>query len=483
MVSIYDLNHRKSVLFILYTTSCMIQGYLHFFEGKCKKAQIFCPKWWAKPNFLLTIKKSKDIIGMYIQGGQIKINVREKEKERCELLMLSMEMLQDAKKVLEGIARQTPLFHSTYINPDADVYIKCENMQVTGSFKLRGAYFKTSSLSEEDAQKGVIACSAGNHAQGVALAAQKRGIPAVICMPESAPLAKVEATKSYGAEVVLVQGVYDDAAAKAIELQKEKGYTFLHPFDDEYVIAGQGTVGMEIMEQLEDAEVVLVPIGGGGLISGVAYAIKQMNPKCKVYGVQAEGAPSMKNSIEEGKIGKLSDVSTMADGIAVKQPGDLTFEMCQKYVDGIVTVSEVEIAQAILLLMEKHKMVAEGAGAVSVAAAMQNKVDLKGKKTVCVISGGNVDVNILDRILDKALQAQGRLTKLSVVLMDKPGELTQLLHAIAETGANIFSVNHDRMVKDIAVSKCIVDILAETRNKAHSEELIQSLKKDGYILQ
>ena len=360
---------------------------------------------------------------------------------------------------------------------------QCENMQVTGSFKLRGAYFKTSSLAEEEAKKGVIACSAGNHAQGVALAAQKRGIPAVICMPESAPLAKVEATKSYGAEVVLVPGVYDDAAAKAVELQGEKGYTFLHPFNDEYVIAGQGTVGMEIMEQVEDAEVVLVPIGGGGLISGVAYAVKQLNPSCKVYGVQAEGAPSMKKSLEEGKIGKLADVSTMADGIAVKQPGDLTFEMCRKYVDGVITVSEEEIAQAILLLMEKHKMVAEGAGAVSVAAAMQNKVDIKGKKVVCVISGGNVDVNILDRILDKALQAQGRLTKFSVIMMDKPGELTQLLHAIAETGANIFSVNHDRMVKDIAVSKCIVDVVVETRNKEHSEELLNTLKKDGYIIQ
>ena len=377
--------------------------------------------------------------------------------------MLTMEMLQEAKKVLDGVARKTPVFQSTYINPDADVYIKCENMQVTGSFKLRGAYFKTASLTDEEAQKGVIACSAGNHAQGVALAAQKKGIPAVICMPESAPMAKVEATRSYGAEVVLVPGVYDDAAAKATQLQQEKGYTFLHPFNDEYVMAGQGTVGLEIMEQVKDAEVVLVPIGGGGLIGGVAFAVKQINPNCKVYGVQAAGAPSMQNALKVGKTEALASVSTMADGIAVKQPGDLTFAMCQKYVDGVVTVTEDEIASA-----------------VSVAAAMYNKVDIKGKKAVCVISGGNVDVNVLDRIIDKALQANGRITKLSVMVMDKPGQLTQLLTAIAETGANIFSVNHDRMVQDIAVSTCIVDIVAETRNKEHSEQMIEEIKAKGF---
>lgn len=396
--------------------------------------------------------------------------------------MLTMEMLQNAREVLNGVARKTPLFASSYINPDADVYIKCENMQVTGSFKLRGAYFKTASLTEEEAKKGVIACSAGNHAQGVALAAQKKGIPAVICMPEAAPLAKVEATRGYGAEVVLVPGVYDDAAAKAKELQAEKGYTFLHPFNDEYVMAGQGTVGLEIMDEVADAEVVLVPIGGGGLISGVAFAIKQINPNCKVYGVQAAGAPSMLNSIRDGKIETLASVSTMADGIAVKQPGDMTFAMCQKYVDGIVTVTEDEIATAILLLIEKHKMVAEGAGAVSVAAAMHNKVDIKGKKTVCVISGGNVDVNILDRIIDKALQANGKIAKLSVMMMDKPGQLTQLLTAIAEVGANILNVNHDRMVQDIAVSTCIVDIVAETRNKEHSEKMMEAIKAKGFQL-
>lgn len=397
--------------------------------------------------------------------------------------MLSLEMIQEAKKVLNGVATVTPLFQSKFINPDADVYIKCENMQVTGSFKLRGAYYKTVNLTEEEAKHGVVACSAGNHAQGVALAAQRKGIPAVICMPAGAPLAKVEATRSYGAEVVLVPGVYDDAAAKASELQKEKGYTFLHPFNDEYVMAGQGTVGIEILERLADAEVVLVPIGGGGLISGVACAIKSLKPDCKVYGVQAAGAPSMLNSIRDGKIETLREVSTVADGIAVKQPGTLTFEMCQKYVDGIVTVTEDEIASAILLLLEKHKMVAEGAGAVSVAAAMHNKVDIKGRKTVCLISGGNVDINILDRIIDKGLQVNGRLTKFAVTMMDKPGELTQLLQVIAEAGANIFNVSHDRLVQNIAVGKCVVDVTVETRNKAHSEDLIRALETKGYDVQ
>lgn len=394
--------------------------------------------------------------------------------------MLSLKMIQNAKEVLNGIATETPLFQSKFINPDADVYIKCENMQVTGSFKLRGAYYKTANLTEEEAMHGVVACSAGNHAQGVALAAKKKGIQAVICMPAGAPLAKVEATKSYGAEVVLVPGVYDDAAAKAAELKEEKGYTFLHPFNDDYVMAGQGTIGLEILEHLEDVEVVLVPIGGGGLISGVACAIKELKPECKVYGVQAEGAPSMFNSIRDGKIETLAEVNTVADGIAVKQPGDKTFEMCQKYVDGVVTVSEEEIASAILMLLEKHKMVAEGAGAVSVAAAMYNKADIQGKKTVCIISGGNVDINILDRIIDKGLQVNGRLTKFSVTMMDKPGQLTQMLQIIAEAGANIFNVNHDRMVRNIAVGKCVVDVTVETRNKNHCEELIEKLVSKGY---
>ena len=394
--------------------------------------------------------------------------------------MLTIEMIRDAQKELETVARVTPMFQSNFINPSADVSIKCENMQVTGSFKLRGAYYKTVNLTEEEAAHGVVACSAGNHAQGVALAAKKKGIPAIICMPAGAPLAKVEATKSYGAEVVLVPGVYDDAANKAAQLQQEKGYTFLHPFNDEHVIAGQGTVGLEILEKMEDVDVVLVPIGGGGLISGVAMAIKSIKPTCLVYGVQAEGAPSMLQSIAHGQIETLAEVNTMADGIAVKQPGTLTYELCKKYVDGIVTVSEEEIASAILLLIEKHKMVAEGAGAVSVAAAMYNKVPIHGKKVVCLVSGGNVDINILDRIIDKGLQVNGRLTKFSVTMMDKPGQLLGMLQVIADSGANVFNISHDRIVEGVAVGRCIVDITMETRDKAHSQEALQALRSMGY---
>lgn len=396
--------------------------------------------------------------------------------------MLTLEMIQDAKKTLEGVARKTPLYDSAFINPNANVHIKCENMQLTGSFKLRGAYVKTASLTEEEAAKGVIACSAGNHAQGVALSAQKKGIKATICMPAGAPLAKVEATKSYGAEVVLVPGVYDDAAAKAVELQKEFGYTFLHPFNDDYVMAGQGTIALEILEQLPTADVVLVPIGGGGLISGVACAIKSLKPDCKVYGVQAAGAPSMKQSLQHKKIEKLASVATMADGIAVKEPGDLTFEACTKYVDGVVTVTEDEIASAILLLLEKHKMVAEGAGAVSVAAAMTNKVDIAGKNVVCVISGGNVDVNVLDRIIDKGLQHNGRIAEFSVTMADKPGQLIQMMKVISETGVNILEVSHDRRAKGVAVSNVVVNVAVETRNKAHYEEMVAALNANGYMI-
>jgi len=394
--------------------------------------------------------------------------------------MLSLAMVKEAAEILKDVARVTPLYPSKGINKKADVYIKCENTQVTGSFKLRGAYYKISQLTEEEAKKGIIACSAGNHAQGVALAAQKRGISAIICMPEGAPLSKVEATESYGAEVMLCKGVYDDAYAKAVELKEANDYTFIHPFNDELVMAGQGTVGLEIMEKLPDADIVFVPVGGGGLISGIAYTIKQINPNCKIYGVQAEGAPSMYQSLREGKITKLSNVATMADGIAVKQPGDKTFEMVQNYVDGVVTVTEDEIATAILALIEDHKLVAEGAGAVSVAAAMYDKVAIAGKKVVCVISGGNIDVNMLSRIIDKALQKTGRLLSFKVEVEDKPGALTRLLGLIAESGANLFNVIHDRTEQEISVGKCLVDLVVETRNSSHSQKMLETLAENGY---
>ncbi|MDD5944348.1 MAG: threonine ammonia-lyase [Clostridia bacterium] len=392
--------------------------------------------------------------------------------------MVTLEMIFQAQRVLKDTATVTPVIKADKIGEN--LYLKSENFQLTGSFKLRGAYYKIATLTAEEAQKGVIACSAGNHAQGVALSAAKRGIKSVICMPAGAPISKVEATKSYGGEVVLVPGVYDDAAKKAEELMKSEGYTFVHPFNDEKVIAGQGTIGLEIMQQLPDVEVVYVPIGGGGLISGVSYALKALNPECIVVGVQAAGAPGMYESLKEGKVIELDKVSTIADGIAVKKPGDITFEMCQKYVDKVVTVSEEEISTAILTLMEKQKTVAEGAGASALAAAMFDKAGLKGKKSVCIISGGNIDVNILSRIITQGLNKTGRIANIETKVIDKPGELISLLQVIAQTGANILSINHEREDLRSEVDSCVVTMVLETRNTAHVKEIKELLMSKGY---
>lgn len=392
--------------------------------------------------------------------------------------MVTLEALWEAKNRLRGVARVTPLVAAHQLGEK--VFIKAENLQMTGSFKLRGAYNKIVSLTEEEKEKGVIACSAGNHAQGVAYSATKNRIRSVICIPAGAPLSKVEATKKYGGEVVLVPGVYDDAYAKARQLQEEFGYTFLHPFDDEKVIAGQGTIGLEILEQLPEVEAVVVPIGGGGLISGVAAAVKMLKPGCKVYGVQAAGAPGMLESVRKGEVTELASVSTIADGIAVKKPGVLTFEACMKYVDEIVTVSEDEIATAILALMETHKSVAEGAGATSVAAAMFGKVDVKNKNTVCVVSGGNIDVNILSRVITKGLTKTGRILEISTLVQDKPGQLLKLLELVSEAGVNIISINHERENERSQVGSCVVKMVLETRNTEHCEELERSLETHGY---
>lgn len=395
--------------------------------------------------------------------------------------MVTLELLKDAQKILKDTARYTPLISAPKLGEN--VSIKAENLQLTGSFKLRGAYYKISTLTAEEKAKGVIACSAGNHAQGVALSATRNGIKSVICMPAGAPMQKVEATKGFGGEVVLVPGVYDDAAAKAEELVKTEGYTFAHPFDDEKVIAGQGTIGLEILEQNPDVEAVFVPIGGGGLISGVACAIKMLKPDCKVYGVQAAGAPSMYDSINEGKIIGLDSVATIADGIAVKKPGNITFEMCRKYVDKIVTVSEDEIATAILTLMETQKTVAEGAGATSVAAVLFDKVpEAKGKNTVCIVSGGNIDVTTLSRVITKGLQKTGRITEVVTKVVDKPGQLANLLQIVASTGANIVNIEHHREDAKSEVNSTIVSLTLETRNPQHSEELCAALKENGYQL-
>ena len=392
---------------------------------------------------------------------------------------LNMQEAYRASYVLKPIIRETLLIPSSKVREGAQIFIKPENLQVTGSFKVRGASYMVSQLSEEEKERGVIACSAGNHAQGVALSAQKYGIPSIICLPEGAPISKVEATRSYGAEICLVPGVYDDAYNRALQLKEERGMTFVHPFNNPLVIAGQGTIGVEILNELPGVDVIIVPIGGGGLIGGIAYVAKQLNPNIKVYGVQAKGAPSMLESIEHGHIERLSAVSTIADGIAVKEPGDLTYNLCQKYVDGIVTVSDDEVCAAILLLLEQHKMIAEGAGAVSVAAAMFCNLPLEGKKTVCVVSGGNIDVTTLNRIINRGLQKGGRLCTFSIEIDDKPGQLVKISSLIASLGANIISVLHERTNTFINVNSCVLRVSMETRDQYHIDAIRNALLTEG----
>ena len=396
--------------------------------------------------------------------------------------MITLDSIYRASFALKDIIRRTDLIYAPQINPESQIYLKPENLQYTGSFKLRGACYKIACLTEEEKKKGVIACSAGNHAQGVALGATKNGIDSLICLPAGAPISKVEATKRYGAKVCLVPGVYDDAYQKALELKEEKGYTFIHPFDDECVIAGQGTIGLELLNQLPDVEAVIVPIGGGGLISGVAYALKSLKPDVKVYGVQAQGAASMLRSIEKAHRECLPSVSTVADGIAVKEPGEHTFEICSKYVDGIVTVTEDEICAAILALMEQQKLIAEGAGAVAVAAAMFNKVPVAGKKTICVVSGGNIDVTILSRVINRGLDMSGRTYTVTLDLHDKPGELKGVAEIIANLGGNIISVLHERNNNTSNVTACFLRLVMETRNAEHIELIRSALQEAGYSI-
>ncbi len=395
--------------------------------------------------------------------------------------MLTLDRVYKAKRVLGEVIRETDMILAKNICDGTDVYLKTENLQVTGSFKIRGSYFKISQLSDEEKKNGVIACSAGNHAQGVALAATKNGIKSLICLPDGAPISKVEATKKYGAEVCMVKGVYDDAYQKALDLKEEKGYSFIHPFDDPDVIAGQGTIGLEILDQLPDADVVVVPIGGGGLIAGVAYTIKQINPNCKVYGVQAAGAPSMVTSVDDGKIETLDKVQTIADGIAVKTPGNLTFDLVNKYVDGIYTVTDDEIALAILTLLEQQKLISEGAGAVPVAAVMNGKIpDINGKKVCCLVSGGNIDVTILSRVIERGLKMGGRTADITIALSDKPGQLMGVSQIIADLGANVVSVNYDSTDLDMNITDCYLKIGVETRDYNHIVQIKAALRQAGF---
>ncbi len=393
--------------------------------------------------------------------------------------MLSLDKVFNAQLILKNIIRETDVVRAYGIAPECELFLKPENLQITGSFKVRGSAYKIAMLTKEERKKGVIACSAGNHAQGVALAATKNGIKSLICLPDSAPISKVEATKGFGAEVCLVEGVYDDAYKKALELRDSEGYTFVHPFDDENVIAGQGTIALEIFHDLDNIDAIIVPVGGGGLISGIAYTVKQIRPSVKVYGVQAAGAPSMFNSIKDGKIECLDSVSTIADGIAVKQPGENTYDLVSKYVDDIALVSDDEVASAILALIEKQKMIAEGAGAVSVAAAMFDKFKLKGKRVVSIVSGGNIDVTSLSRVIDRGLRKSGRSTGLLIELIDKPGQLKEIARIIADCGGNVTGVQYVKGNTE-SINGCYLRIEMETRDWDHVNLITQSLQNEGF---
>ncbi len=393
--------------------------------------------------------------------------------------MLSLDKVFNAQTVLKSIIRETNLVRAYGLAPDCELFLKPENLQITGSFKVRGSAYKIAMLSDEEKEKGVIACSAGNHAQGVALAATKNGIKSLICLPDSAPISKVEATKGYGADVCLVEGCYDDAYQKALELRDSEGYTFVHPFDDENVIAGQGTIALEILNELDNIDAIIVPVGGGGLISGIAYTAKQIRPSIKIYGVQAAGAPSMYNSVKNGGIECLPSVSTIADGIAVKKPGENTYGLVSEYVDEIALVTDDEVSSAILALIEKQKMIAEGAGAAAVAAVMSGKFDLRGKRAAAIVSGGNIDVTSLSRVIDRGLRNSGRSSSLLIELIDKPGQLKEISRIIADCGGNVTGVHYEKG-NTKSVNGCFLRIEMETRDFRHVNLITKTLRDEKF---
>lgn len=398
------------------------------------------------------------------------------------MLEVTLDKIKEARKCLENVAYKTGLVHNTTISEMSSncVFLKMENLQKTGSFKLRGAFNRIAHLSKEARKRGVITSSAGNHAQGVAMGATAYGIKSTVVMPCHAPLSKVSATKSYGANVILYGSVYDEAFTEASRIQNETGAVFIHPFDDPYVIAGQGTIGLEIIEDLPDVDIIVVPIGGGGLVSGIAVAVKHLMPQIKIIGVQTENMPSMARSVENGRATTIEGVPTIADGIAVKTPGRLTFEIVHKYVDEIITVDEDETANAILLLSERAKVISEGAGAVSVAAVLNKMREYNNKKIVAVISGGNIDVNMLARIIDKGLVKSGRKIFIDTLIPDRPGTLWRLLNIIAETGANVLSVTHNRSTRDVAIRYAKVELELETFDEVHVEKIKTILAQNNY---
>lgn len=396
--------------------------------------------------------------------------------------MLRLFNFMEARERLGTVINKTKIIHSDVFSCESgnDVYIKPENLQRTGSFKLRGAYNKMMKLSDEEKGKGVIASSAGNHAQGVAYAAQKLGIKAVIVMPKDAPLIKVEATRKYGAEVVLYGEAYDDAYRKACELQEEEGYVFVHPFDDEDVIEGQGSIALEILEEIPDVDIILVPIGGGGLISGIASVAKQMNSNIKIIGVEPEGAASATAAINSGKALEIQECNTIADGTAVKKIGDLTYEYISKYVDEIITVSDYELMESFFILVEKHKLIVENSGILAVAAVKKLKV--KNKKVVSILSGGNIDVLTISSMINKGLVARGRVFKFSVYLPDKPGQLVKVSQILAELNANVVRLDHNQFINLDRFHDVELQVTVETNGEEHIQRITEEMLKNGFSI-
>ncbi|MEJ1994231.1 MAG: threonine ammonia-lyase [Limibacillus sp.] len=395
-------------------------------------------------------------------------------------MTVSLEDIKDAAKVIEGQVLRTPSIQAARLSEDLgfDLVLKLENLQTTGSFKERGAVNKLSSLTDEQRKTGVIAMSAGNHAQGVAYHAMRMGIPATIVMPDFAPITKVERTRSFGAQVVLTGETLDASAVAAREIAKEKNLTFVHPYDDELIVAGQGTIGMEMLEDHPDLEVIVVPIGGGGIISGIATAVKAIKPDIKVYGVETEFYPSMYQALHN--LTPNSGGQTLADGIAVKNPGQITRAIIKELVEEIILVDETAIETAIAALAEKQKLVAEGAGAAGLAALLAHPQRFKGKKVGTVICGGNIDVRILAGVLTRGLVRDGRMVRLRIDISDRPGVLGKLADIIGRSGGNIIEVFHQRLFQDVPVRNAEIDIIVETRNADHVKEIVDGLQAQGF---
>ena len=395
---------------------------------------------------------------------------------------MTFDMIVEARNNLKGIIKETDFVYAESLSEKtgAEIYLKLENLQKSGSFKIRGAYNKILNLSEEEKRCGVVASSAGNHAQGVAISATKLGIKSTIVMPKSAPFAKISSTRNYGGEVVLEGAIYDDAYQKALEIKEETGATFVHPFNDPYVIAGQGTIGLEILEKHPDLEVIFVPIGGGGIAAGIALAAKTMKPGIKIIGVQSENAPSMLEALQANKIETIHVKKTIADGIAVARPGDLTFPLIQKYVDEIVTVPETELSKSVLFLLEECNLVCEGAGAVTVAAVMSQSERFKGKKVGAILSGGNIDINMIESVINHALVASGRRTQIKTTVSHQPGELTRFLDCIATEGGNVLTIRQNRFREGLSMYQMGITAVMETIDHAQKERIINKLLELGY---